>query len=69
MLGRRAEAEDVVQEVRIRWSATGREDIAEPRAYPFRGSRPRGWNRWGGRCREDREAKEGCGQRGVRCGR
>ena len=33
MLGSVADAEDVVQDAWLRWSAAGREDVADPRAY------------------------------------
>ncbi|MFG2222401.1 RNA polymerase sigma-70 factor [Streptomyces sp. NPDC048644] len=36
MLGRVADAEDVVQEAWLRWSATDRSDVREPRAYLVR---------------------------------
>ncbi|MFJ2027322.1 RNA polymerase sigma factor SigJ [Streptomyces sp. NPDC087897] len=36
MLGRVADAEDVVQEAWLRWSAAAREDVREPRAYLVR---------------------------------
>ncbi|MEU8888704.1 RNA polymerase sigma-70 factor [Streptomyces sp. NPDC048442] len=36
MLGRVADAEDVVQEAWLRWSAEGREDVRAPRAYLVR---------------------------------
>jgi RNA polymerase sigma-70 factor (ECF subfamily) len=36
MLGAAADAEDVVQEVWLRWSAADRSDVAEPRAYLVR---------------------------------
>ncbi|GGU45579.1 RNA polymerase sigma-70 factor [Streptomyces lavendofoliae] len=36
MLGRVADAEDVVQEAWLRWSATARPDVREPRAYLVR---------------------------------
>lgn len=36
MLGRVADAEDVVQEAWLRWSAAGRGDVREPRAYLVR---------------------------------
>lgn len=36
MLGSAADAEDVVQEVWLRWSADDREDVQEPRAYLVR---------------------------------
>jgi RNA polymerase sigma-70 factor (ECF subfamily) len=36
MLGRVADAEDVVQEAWLRWSAAAREDIREPRAFLVR---------------------------------
>ncbi|MER5553945.1 RNA polymerase sigma factor SigJ [Streptomyces sp. NPDC002793] len=36
MLGRVADAEDVVQEAWLRWSSAGREDVREPRAYLVR---------------------------------
>ncbi|WP_328539991.1 RNA polymerase sigma factor SigJ [Streptomyces sp. NBC_00344] len=36
MLGRVADAEDVVQETWLRWSADSREDVREPRAYLVR---------------------------------
>ena len=36
MLGSAADAEDVVQEVWLRWSAADREDVREPRAYLVR---------------------------------
>ncbi|MFF3751945.1 RNA polymerase sigma factor SigJ [Streptomyces sp. NPDC002018] len=36
MLGRFADAEDVVQEAWLRWSAREREDVREPRAYLVR---------------------------------
>ncbi len=36
MLGRVADAEDVVQEAWLRWSAQTREDVREPRAYLVR---------------------------------
>ncbi|MFI1226410.1 MULTISPECIES: RNA polymerase sigma factor SigJ [unclassified Streptomyces] len=36
MLGRIADAEDVVQEAWLRWSAAAREDIREPRAFLVR---------------------------------
>ncbi|WJV50246.1 RNA polymerase sigma-70 factor [Streptomyces flavofungini] len=36
MLGRVADAEDVVQDAWLRWSAGGREDVREPRAYLVR---------------------------------
>ncbi|PSK73996.1 RNA polymerase subunit sigma-24 [Streptomyces sp. CS149] len=36
MLGRVADAEDVVQEAWLRWAAAGREDVREPRAFLVR---------------------------------
>ncbi|MFF9689719.1 RNA polymerase sigma-70 factor [Streptomyces sp. NPDC014623] len=36
MLGRVADAEDVVQEAWLRWSSAGREDVREPRAFLVR---------------------------------
>ncbi|MEU4269652.1 RNA polymerase sigma-70 factor [Streptomyces sp. NPDC026092] len=36
MLGRAADAEDVVQDAWLRWTATDREDVREPRAYLVR---------------------------------
>ncbi|MEU9761440.1 RNA polymerase sigma-70 factor [Streptomyces sp. NPDC047987] len=36
MLGRIADAEDVVQEAWLRWSSASREDVREPRAYLVR---------------------------------
>ncbi|WP_329213373.1 RNA polymerase sigma-70 factor [Streptomyces sp. NBC_00683] len=36
MLGRIADAEDVVQEAWLRWSSAGREDVREPRAFLVR---------------------------------
>lgn len=36
MLGRIADAEDVVQEAWLRWSSTAREDVREPRAFLVR---------------------------------
>lgn len=36
MLGRIADAEDVVQETWLRWSSASREDVREPRAYLVR---------------------------------
>ncbi|OKI01948.1 RNA polymerase subunit sigma-24 [Streptomyces sp. CB02923] len=36
MLGRVADAEDVVQEAWLRWSSAGREQVREPRAYLVR---------------------------------
>ncbi|MFC7308024.1 RNA polymerase sigma-70 factor [Streptomyces monticola] len=36
MLGRVADAEDIVQEAWLRWSASGREEVREPRAYLVR---------------------------------
>lgn len=36
MLGRAADAEDVVQEAWLRWSAADRDDVREPRAYLVR---------------------------------
>ncbi|MEV4434996.1 RNA polymerase sigma-70 factor [Streptomyces sp. NPDC049555] len=36
MLGRFADAEDVVQEAWLRWSSAGREEVREPRAYLVR---------------------------------
>ncbi|MGW3498409.1 RNA polymerase sigma-70 factor [Streptomyces sp. NPDC001020] len=36
MLGRVADAEDVVQEAWLRWSGTDRDDVREPRAYLVR---------------------------------
>ena len=33
MLGSVADAEDTVQDAWLRWSASGREDVADPRAY------------------------------------
>lgn len=36
MLGRVADAEDVVQEAWLRWSAAARDDVREPRAYLVR---------------------------------
>ncbi|MEV2246167.1 RNA polymerase sigma factor SigJ [Streptomyces sp. NPDC049970] len=36
MLGRAADAEDVVQEAWLRWSSAGREDVREPRAFLVR---------------------------------
>lgn len=36
MLGRIADAEDVVQEAWLRWSAAPRDDVREPRAFLVR---------------------------------
>jgi DNA-directed RNA polymerase specialized sigma24 family protein len=36
MLGTVADAEDVVQDAWLRWSAAPRDDVAEPRAYLLR---------------------------------
>lgn len=36
MLGAAADAEDVVQETWLRWSAAGRDDVVDPRAYLVR---------------------------------
>jgi RNA polymerase sigma-70 factor (ECF subfamily) len=36
MLGRVTDAEDIVQEAWLRWSAAGRDDVREPRAYLVR---------------------------------
>ena len=36
MLGSVADAEDVVQDTWLRWSATDRADVADPRAYLVR---------------------------------